>query len=994
MHPESCAAGNDGVIQTESADPGRDARGDRDELGYATPGRRRPAVARSDIVRFRAVPGGRTVGARPGRLAGDMPMLLERDRELGAVAGLVEGAAGGRGGVLWIEGAAGIGKTSLLDHARERAAAAGVRVLSARAGALEQELAYGVVRGLFEPLLAGVRPEERTELLAGAARLAAPVITLDDPGAGPESSAGTLHGLYWLTANLADLGPVLLTVDDAHWADAPSLRALAYLAARIAELPVALAVATRPAAPDANPDLVEAIRERCRTVLRPRPLSRDGSDTLVRARVADVPAGPFSAACHDATGGNPFLLRALLAVLVADGVRPDSDGVGAVAERAPEVVGTAVGERLRHAGPDAAAVARATAVLTGNAPLRQVAALTGLPAEEVADVAESLVEAGLFRAGRPLAFVHPLVEQAVSARMTAGERHRGHRAAARVLTGEGAAPELVAMHLLQAEALGDPEVVAALRAAARNAIGKGAPESAVTYLRRALEEPPAPAERARVLFELGTATVRVSYVDGVAQLEDALAAASDPELGAGIALELARSLRTTLDYRRALAVLDRALAGLGGTHPELELELEAEVVGLARRDPQRRAAALERTRALQDPARPATRGRAVLLANTAVDALQDGEEQRAVEMAGEALDAALSHRQPDPGVLLPATTVLLSTERLDRMLATCESMLDGARRRGSTADFASASVLRAQTHYLLGRLDDAEADARTADDLAAEHDVPYARRYTQAWLVQVLVERGRLDEADASLARSAVTTDLAHLLDARGRLRLAQGRAAEAWEDFTECGRRLDRRGVRHPGLMPWKPNAALALHHMGHDDDALRLAGEATAQARQWSAPRALGLGLRATGLVTGAPEPLREAVAVLASTAARLEHARAMVDLGAVLRRDNRRSAARDELARGRELATACGADALAERARDELVAAGARPRTVAVSGPAALTASERRVAELAADGLSNRAVAQALFVTTKTIETHLGHAYRKLGVTGRDELAGALR
>ncbi len=968
--------------------------GDRPGFGHAAVGRRRAAAARSDIARFRAVTGGRTVDPRPGRLRGDMPMLLERERELGAVAALVDGAAGGRGGVLWIEGAAGIGKTSLLDHARDRATVAGVRVLFARAGVLERELAYGVVRGLFEPLLAGLPPEGRSELLAGAARLAEPVITLDDGGSAPASSAGTLHGLYRLTANVADLGPVLLVVDDAHWADAPSLRALAYLAARIAELPVALAVASRPAAPDANPEVVDAIRERCRAVLRPRPLSRDGSDAVVRARVSEVPAVPFSAACHDATGGNPFLLRALLAVLVADGVRPDAVGVGAVARRAPEVVGTAVGERLRHAGSDATAVARATAVLAGNAPLRQVAELTGLRAEDVADVADRLVEAGLFRAGRPLAFVHPLVEQAVTARMTAGERHTGHRAAARALAGEGAAPERVALHLLQAEALGDAEVVSALRAAARSALGKGAPESAVHYLRRALEEPPAPQERAPVLFELGSATVRVSYVDGVAQLEEALAVTSDPELGARIALELARCLRTTLDYRRAVAVVDRALAGLGGNHPELELELEAEVVGLARRDPRRRAAALDRTRALADPSRPATRGRAVLLANSAVDALQDGAELRAVEMAGEALDAALSHRQPDPGVLLPATTVLLSTERLDRMLATCESMLDGARRRGSTADFASASVLRAQTHYLLGRLYDAEADARTADDLAAEHDVPYARRYTQAWLVQVLVERGRLDEADASLARSAVTADLAHLLEARGRLRLARGRASQAWDDFAECGRRLDRRGVRHPGLVAWKPNAALALHHMGRDDEARRLAQEATTEARSWSAPRALGLGLRATGLVTGREEPLREAVAVLAPTAARLEHARALVDLGAVLRRDNRRSAARDELARGRELAASCGADALAERARDELVAAGARPRTTAVTGPAALTASERRVAELAADGLSNRAVAQALFVTTKTIETHLGHAYRKLGVTGRDELARALR
>ncbi|MDN5915208.1 MAG: AAA family ATPase [Pseudonocardia sp.] len=922
-------------------------------------------------------------------------MLLERDDELGTIGALVGSVIDGRGGVLWIEGPAGIGKTSLLHRAREQAVTAGVRVLGARAGALERELAFGVVRSLFEPLLTSTGPLPRAELLAGAARLAAPVITLEGcPEDGRvQTSAGTLHGLYWLTANLADLGPVLLTVDDAQWADAPSLGALAYLARRIDELPVALLVAARPAGPDPDPVAIKAIRERCVVVLRPGPLSRRGTDALIRERLADGGTETFDAACHEATRGNPFLMRALLLALAADGVRPDDDGARAVARRAPAVVATSVDDRLRYAGPAATAVATAVAALGGHAQLRHVAGLTGLDPGEVADLIATLAETGLVRDGRPICFTHPLVGQAVANLTTPRERHRTHRAAARILAAEGAPPELVATHLLQTEALGDPEVVEPLRAAARIALAKGAPESAISYLRRAQEEPPPAQAHTGLLFELGTATVRVSYSDGVALLEDALAAAVDPVQRARIALELVHSLRVTLDYRRALAVLDRALTGLADSHPELALELEAEVVGLSRRNPQRRAVALERTRALHDPDHPGTRGRAVLLANTALDALQGGDEERAVEMAGDALAVTLAHESPDPGVLLPATSVLIATERLDRMADTCEVMIAGARRRGSIAEFASASVLRAQTSYLLGRLDDAEADARTADELTAEHRVHYARRYTQAWLVLVLVERGRLAEADASLAESGVTPDLAYLLDARGRLRLAQGRAEEALADFTECGHRLRRRGVRHPGLMSWQAGSALALYRLGRTDEARRVAEEAAALARMWSASRALGTALRACGLVTGTEQPLRDAVDMLAGTPARLEHARALVDLGALLRRDNQRAAARSELARGRELAIRCGADALCDQARDELVAAGARPRTVAVTGPDALTASERRVVVLAADGLSNRSVAQALFVTAKTVETHLGHAYRKLGVTGRDELAGAL-
>jgi DNA-binding CsgD family transcriptional regulator len=184
-----------------------------------------------------------------------------------------------------------------------------------------------------------------------------------------------------------------------------------------------------------------------------------------------------------------------------------------------------------------------------------------------------------------------------------------------------------------------------------------------------------------------------------------------------------------------------------------------------------------------------------------------------------------------------------------------------------------------------------------------------------------------------------------------------------------------------------------VALHRLGREDEAVTVADEAVRTARRFGAPRALAVALRARGLVGGMPGPLREAVTLLEPTPARLELARTLIELGAMLRRANQRVAARTELARGQDLARRCGADPLVARAGEELRAAGARPRRLAVTGADALTASERRVAELAADGLTNREVAQALFVATKTVETHLGHVYRKLGVTGRDELAARL-
>ncbi|GAA4904714.1 regulatory LuxR family protein [Actinomycetospora succinea] len=907
--------------------------------------------------------------------------ILERDRELAALAAVVDSARAGRGALAWVEGPPGIGKTRLLDAARSRARAAGDTVLAARGGRLERDFAFGVVRGLVEPLLVGAADD----LLAGAARLSAPAVAPGRADSGDHDTASTLHGIYWLVANLAERGPVLLVVDDAHVADASSLRALAYVARRVAELPVAIVLAAQSPVDHVEPAVVDALRDAA-TVLLPAPLSPGAVGELVDARLGPSPAA-FASACHEATGGNPLLVAALLDAVLEAGTGPRSESV---AELAPGVVAAFVARRLRETGADAAAVADAVAVLGGSAELRHVVAVSGLDAERVARAAETLVAARLLAPGRPLMFGHSLVEQAVTDRIGPAERHRAHRRAAAALADEEASAELVATHLLRTEALGDPTVVAGLREAGRVALAKGAPETACLYLRRAVAEPPPVPERAAVLHELGTATARVSYREGVELLEEAFAVAAHPIRRGLIALELARALSVTLAFDRALHVLDEAAAGLDDG--ELARELAAASVSLARRDPARRAAAAELTRTLRRDGRLPPQGGPALLAFAALDALQTGDPA-APDLAREALATTLRAYAPDPGVVLPATMVLVAIDHLDPVRACAEGMLASARRRGSTYDFVSASVLRAQTRYLAGDLTEAEADARLADGLAAEHEVHAARRYTVAWLVLVLVERGRADEASAVLDSSGVQGDLAYLLAARGRLRLALGRHEEAVADFLTCGERLAHRGIHHPGLLPWQVGVASALHALGREEEAVDAADQAVRAGREFAAPRALALALLTRGLVGGTVEPLREAVTLLGPTPARLELARTHVELGASLRRANQRVAARAELAVGQDLAARCGADGLVERARQELHAAGARPRRVAVTGVGALTAGERRVAELAADGLSNREVAQALFVTTKTVETHLGHVYRKLGVTGRDELATRL-
>jgi DNA-binding NarL/FixJ family response regulator len=225
-------------------------------------------------------------------------------------------------------------------------------------------------------------------------------------------------------------------------------------------------------------------------------------------------------------------------------------------------------------------------------------------------------------------------------------------------------------------------------------------------------------------------------------------------------------------------------------------------------------------------------------------------------------------------------------------------------------------------------------------------------------------------------------------------LRLAQGRCEEALADFSELGERSRRINLRNPGD-PWRLGAAEALIRLGCGDEAAALADEHLELAHAWGSRSAVGVALHGHAMAHGAdPEALAAAAEALADSPARLDHARCLVDLGAALRRANRRGAAREPLREGFELARRCGAAALSQRAHEELLVAGGRPRRLMFSGPEALTPSERRVAELAAEGQSNREIAQALFVTTKTVDNHLGRTYTKLGITSRTELTAALR
>ena len=318
-----------------------------------------------------------------------------------------------------------------------------------------------------------------------------------------------------------------------------------------------------------------------------------------------------------------------------------------------------------------------------------------------------------------------------------------------------------------------------------------------------------------------------------------------------------------------------------------------------------------------------------------------------------------------------------------------------ARARGSALGVAVFSCFRSPLALQLGGVQEAEALARDALALAAGPMLALLRPIAATFLADALIERGELAEAAAALAVDAPPHDLNALamLTARGWVQVLCGDAERGLTVILDAGERTVAAGITNAGPTYWRSRAALALLALGERDRAGRLAAEELEVARRFGAPTPIGIALRAAGSVTGDERLLAESVTVLEASPARLQHAHSLVALGAARRRAGQATAAREPLAAGLAVARRCGALALAERAYAELTATGARPRKILRSGVDALTAGERRVAEMAAGGMSNRDIAQTLFVTVRTVETHLSHAYRKLDIASRAELAAAL-
>ncbi|MEU8623525.1 AAA family ATPase [Streptomyces sp. NPDC048669] len=861
--------------------------------------------------------------------------LYEREPELAAAAQAVDALCGAQasGGLLIFSGEAGIGKTALLAEIQAMAADR-CTVWSARGGETVTSVPFHVVRQLLQPELEQLPADDVRALFGSWYEIAAPALGLAEPTGPQPDPQGVRDGLDWVVSRLASRlshRPLLLLIDDAHWADGESLAWLASFTARLGELRVLVVQAHRPeelAAREAARTAAGGHPAQVRVALRA--LTPDATAELVRAGLGEHADDPFCREVWAVTGGNPYEAVELVAKVQDRELAPLEESAGLLRELGASARGSGLVARLERLGTNANRFAWAAAVLGTDISQDLAATLAGMSPAEAADCTARLREARIVSGFDPLEFVHPLIATAVYRSIPPATRTAMHGRAAWAITRAGLGPAAASRHLLEVHPDDDQELVEQLRAAANQHLAVGAPEAARRCLERALQEPPRHDVRATLLYELGCATLLSSPPTTVRHLRAALGL---PGLADDLRVDATFRLAAALSHNNQLKEAALALAAeaertapgpglmrLQAAHFLWEGMQATEEDGPGR---SRRLAANADHLTGRDNAERA------LLTLRAFDAMLRGENsQLIVDLCERALvnghpARGLGWTDTEWGFELPTLLGITYafTDRLDR----AEELFGEAVRAFEISGWSGAHLAFAHTLLGLvnrrrGRLAEAEGFLREGLRLADRVGSGLPVHWDAACLlIDTLLARGRVTEArkiadqyDFGLPYPSAMV----LPDApcvRGRLLLAEGRMKEAVTELEAAGQALEPRGRFNGIWAPWAGDLARALA----DEDparAARIANWARVRAERFGTETAIGEALRCVSLFAPAEEAERllgEAVRHLEASPSGYEFAVALVEHGIATRSPR-------ELARAHKLATACGAESLATRAQ----------------------------------------------------------------------------
>jgi DNA-binding CsgD family transcriptional regulator len=902
----------------------------------------------------------------------------------------VDGALVGRGGALFVVGDAGLGKTSVLEHACRFALSREVLVGLGRGDVMEASLPFG----LLSQALVGLGGEGvlRQDLLGSSVE--------DD------RAAQSYRVLRWME-RLAT-APVLVALDDLHWSDADSLALVSYLCRRMSSVPVGLIATLRPWPPGPYELAMGLAGQGFGTVERLAALSEDAAGGLLAERVGRRPADETVRQCCAMSAGNPLLLEQL-----AEAVRRGED----IARSAGPGHRPASEELLlaRFAGlPEPGMRCAQAASVLGTRFVPAVAAEVAKLGESEADLAlDALGRSGLIRetAEHEVEFVHPLFRQALYEDLGAGMRGRLHERAFSVLANRGMDAE-AAEHAVRANLVGNLDAIAVLERAGRAARRAGATDAAARRFQAAVD---LAGDRARpeLLLGLGEA------LSAVGCLADALAVfgrvLGDPELIVELRVEglwmLARTLHVTGAHDQAARRFGEAI-DLAESYDHglaVEILLEFAMATWMTAGPARSLPLARRAREIAGDCDRAIRMSAAAIWGYV--AIQTGDPGGIEVLAAAALPLERDLAANAPGAANPwgplaswafGLALLERLDEADRLLLTARS---AAERLGAPQSVAMHSITHAYVLARQGRL------AEALELLGAVRDlcdlVPLAEASAALGHAYVLLYMGRLAESGAWCEKGEAIARLrgewhalVFLLEVRAHRRLREGHPAEACDHYAELEAIMSRTGLSDPSVPPWGRHAVAAYVAAGRLDDASRVIGWLDRHAEplpcRWPRIAAeCGRGRLAEhhGDHGAAEVHFRAAMLLHDQIDMPVEKVETLLDYGAYLRRSGRPALARPLLHDAVELAEACGARWLVDLAGQELAVAGGRRRRRAEQ-PDGLTGQERRVAGLAAAGRTNGDIGRELHLSVSTIETHLEHIYAKLNIHSRRELMMAAR
>jgi DNA-binding CsgD family transcriptional regulator len=917
--------------------------------------------------------------------------LVERADELARLKDLFIGTREGRGAVSVISGPVATGKTRLIRALTEHAAG-NAMILSALGARDEQALPLGVVGQLMSGL-----PE------LGAAKL----VTTS-----AQEAAAHRRELYAAVLGLAALAPLLVCVDDVHFADAPSLYFLSYLARRTAAAPIMIVLGecehVQPASPQFRTELLNLAHcHRTRLTV----LSENGLAQMLSDEIGGGQAYPLAPAWYAASGGNPLLVQALLEdrrvwVKQTAGQRPDQLVVG-------DAYAQAVLTCLHRGGAQLLEVAKALAVLGEPASPEVLQRLIGGPIEQITRPLHALHRAGLLDNRR---FRHPVARAAVLGCIEAQERARMHRLAAQALHDEGQDAGVVATHLVAAEVT-EPWAVLILREGAERALAAGRAELAVRSLKLAHRACPDERERASIQGLLTNAEWQVDPSRAARHMPEVTTAIDTGYRHGRYAVE---SIGCLLWYGRvaeAEAAVERLTDAVDRLDAETTAQLQVVKLWLACLSPKLLSqldCAAPRDRDILAATEPA-----LIAAWELGTVLKHGADDETAARAVQVVERFRQHNVRR-GPAAVALLALIYADRLDQAKKWCDRLLDEESVRRMPTWRALFAALRAEIAVRAGDMRTAERHARDALTWLPLQSWGVAIGAPLSSIVLATTAMGRYDQSDKVLSMP-VPKEMFHTpfglyyLQARGRYYLSTGRATAALGDFLSCRELMRRWGVDLSALVSWRAEAASALLALGRREDARRLVNEQLSHSGGQRRARARGMSLRllaATSELRHRPALLREAIEVLHSCGDRLELVRTVTDLGHTYRTLGRPGLAWMTVQLAGRIAEEChvvplwrrlgpgrsgSADGPPDYDADSTQGNSAQGNSAqgnSTQGNSKLSDAEQRVAMLAAQGYTNREIATELFVTVSTVEQHLTKAYRKLNVRRRTDLAEMLR